>query len=207
MLKNLRKYLTKRRLQRIKKSKNKNVVVEKLVLKAMLWLGSVNSLIVHTLLFLAAYIWYIITKDNTILIFVTAMVSFEAIYLSIFIQMGVNLHSKKLESVADDVEGLQKDVGEIQEDMEEIQEDVEEIQEDVEEIHENVQDEDEDEDDEKLLEIQKTINRLIKEVKYIKKQILEDQEDDEDDVDILEIKNTLTELMKEVKEIKKGKVK
>ena len=200
MLKNLRKYLTKRRLQRIKKSKNKNVVVEKLVLKAMLWLGSVNSLIVHTLLFLAAYIWYIITKDNTILIFVTAMVSFEAIYLSIFIQMGVNLHSKKLESVADDVEGLQKDVGEIQEDMEEIQEDVEEI-------HENVQDEDEDEDDEKLLEIQKTINRLIKEVKYIKKQILEDQEDDEDDVDILEIKNTLTELMKEVKEIKKGKVK
>lgn len=200
MLKDLRKYLTKRRLQRIKKSKNKNVVVEKLVLKAMLWLGSVNSLIVHTLLFLAAYIWYIITKDNTILIFVTAMVSFEAIYLSIFIQMGVNLHSKKLESVADDVEGLQKDVGEIQEDMEEIQEDVEEI-------HENVQDEDEDEDDEKLLEIQKTINRLIKEVKYIKKQILEDQEDDEDDVDILEIKNTLTELMKEVKEIKKGKVK
>jgi SAM-dependent methyltransferase len=53
---------------------------------------------------------------NTILLVLTTIVSLEAIYLSIFIQMSVNLHSKKLQSVASEVEELQKGVEDIQDD-------------------------------------------------------------------------------------------
>lgn len=66
---------------------------------------------------------------DSILLLVTTLVSFEAIYLSIFIQMSVNRQASILVEVQDDVEDIQEDIEEIQEDIEEIQEDVEEIQE------------------------------------------------------------------------------
>lgn len=176
------------------KNKHSDDNIEKIALKAMQWLGSVKSLVIHTILFIIATILYILGGGDTVLLIVTTIVSLEAIYLAIFIQMGVNIQSKKLQTVASNVEDLQKDVEEIQEDVEDIQEDVEEIA----EVDE------EDEDDEKLVEIQRTITKLIREVKYIKNQIQDDiDEEEEDDEDIKEIKNTLAELVKEVKDIKK----
>jgi peptidoglycan hydrolase CwlO-like protein len=76
----------------------------------------------------------------TVLLFLTTIVSLEAIYLSIFIQMTVNQQAKELEEVSEDIEEIQEDVEGIQKDVDEIQEDVEEIQEDVEEIQEEVKD-------------------------------------------------------------------
>jgi len=70
---------------------------------------------------------------SDILLILTTIVSLEAIYLAIFIQMTVNKHSEELEEVSEDI-------GEIQEDVEEIQKDVDEIQEDVEDIQEEVKD-------------------------------------------------------------------
>ena len=68
------------------------------------------------------------------LLFVTTIVSLEAIYLSIFIQMTVNRQAQNLAEVSEDVEGIQEDIEEISQDVDEIQKDVDEIQEDVEEI-------------------------------------------------------------------------
>ena len=102
------------------------------------WIGSVKSLFVHTILFVVFFILYIFgIKIETILLILTTIVSLEAIYLSIFIQMSVNIQTRKLNSVASDVEDIQKDVEEIQENVEEIQENVEEIQEDIQEDIEN----------------------------------------------------------------------
>ena len=67
------------------------------------------------------------------LLVLTTVLSLEAIYLAIFIQMSLN---RTRESLA----GVEVDIGEIQEDVGEIQEDVGEIQEDVDEIQENVDD-------------------------------------------------------------------
>ena len=98
------------------------------------------SLIVHTLLFVGAFgLMLFGVPINEILLTVTTIVSFEAIYLSIFIQMTVNHQTAALHEV-------RADIGEIQEDVEEIQEDVEDIQEDVEEIQENVGEPDDDEE-------------------------------------------------------------
>lgn len=140
-------------------------VVEMLENKAITvtsWTGSIWSLIVHTILFAGAFLLILLGIDmDRVLLVLTTIVSLEAIYLSIFIQMSVNHQAKALanvekdideiaedmediqenvEEMQEDVEGIAKDVDEIAEDVEEIAEDVEELQEDVEEIAEDVED-------------------------------------------------------------------
>ena len=98
--------------------------------------GSVPSVIIHTILFIASFagVWYNIFSFDRMLLVLTTIVSLEAIYLSIFIQMTINYTTESLEEVGEDLEELQEDVGEIQEDVGEIQEDIDELQEDVEEM-------------------------------------------------------------------------
>ena len=105
------------------------------------WIGSPSSIIVHTILFVAAFVfvWLGVTL-NTVLLVLTTAVSLEAIYLALFIQMTVNKNTQALadveediEEIAEDVEGIEKDIDEIEKDIDEIQEDVEEIEKDDEE--------------------------------------------------------------------------
>ncbi len=114
-------------------------LIERFSVQATKWVGSTQSLIVHTVLFVASFVlamWGI--PLDKILLVLTTIVSLEAIYLSIFIQMSVNRQARRLHAVSRDIEEIQEDVEDIQEDVEEIQEDVEEIQEDVEDIGEDV---------------------------------------------------------------------
>ncbi len=100
------------------------------------WIGSTASLIVHTLLFILAFLlplFHAINFDQMLLA-LTTIVSLEAIYLAIFIQMSVNKNSADIETIQEDVEEIQEDIEEIQEDVEEMQEDVEEIQGEKEEV-------------------------------------------------------------------------
>lgn len=95
------------------------------------WIGSIPSLVVHTLLFISAFVvgYLGIAEWDTVLLVLTTIVSLEAIYLSIFIQMTVNRHTASLKEVEEDVEDIQEDLEEISEDLEDIQEDVEELNE------------------------------------------------------------------------------
>ncbi|OPB88923.1 DUF1003 domain-containing protein [Elizabethkingia ursingii] len=124
--------------------------LEKIANGAMWWIGSIPSLIVHTIFFIVSFalpILGIVDFDKMLLV-LTTVVSLEAIYLAIFIQMSVNRSSENIEDLKEDVEIIQEDIDEIQEDIEEIQEDIDEIQEDVEEIQEDVEEISEDDDDE-----------------------------------------------------------
>jgi peptidoglycan hydrolase CwlO-like protein len=116
-------------------------IIETLAVKATRWIGSVPSLIIHTILFISAFGFLLlgISLDQVLLV-LTTLLSFEAIYLSIFIQMSVNRHEKALEEVGQDIEEIQEDVEDINESIEEIQEDVEDITEDIEEIQEDMED-------------------------------------------------------------------
>lgn len=106
------------------------------------WIGSPQSIIVHTIFFIGMFsLRFFGISSSDVLLILTTVVSLEAIYLSIFIQMTVNQHAEELEEVSEDIEEIQEDVGEIQKDVDEIQEDVDEIQEDVEEIQEEIADE------------------------------------------------------------------
>ncbi|MDB4978143.1 MAG: hypothetical protein JWM56_329 [Candidatus Peribacteria bacterium] len=127
-------------------SVQKTGALHKAAEKTTHWIGSVPSLIVHTILFTGSFsLVFVGVQLDHILSVVTTLVSLEAIYLAIFIQMAVNDNTASLDAVEEnldeiqeDVDEIQKDVGEIEKDIDEIQEDVDEIQEDVDEIQEDV---------------------------------------------------------------------
>jgi len=111
-----------------KDQKPKQSTLEKISLAATAWMGTPQSLIVHTILFGAIFFLYLfgVSFDQILLVLTTA-VSLEAIYLSLFIQMTVNRTTKSLEDVQEDVEDIQEDFEDIQEDVEGLEENVEEI--------------------------------------------------------------------------------
>jgi uncharacterized membrane protein len=64
------------------------------------------------------------------LLFLTTVVSLEAIYLNIFIQMGVNRHAEEQKQTRIVLSSVQETIEDVQETMEDVQEDVQEIMED-----------------------------------------------------------------------------
>jgi len=72
------------------------MVMEKIVIKIINSIGSVWSLIIHTVLFILAFVFYFMGYDLTkVLLVLTTIVSLEAIYLSILIQLSVNMMLEK----------------------------------------------------------------------------------------------------------------
>lgn len=110
------------------------------------WIGSIPSLLAHTVAFASAFLVALLgyAPWDMVLLVVTTVVSLEAIYLAIFIQMTVNRQARELHDVSEDVEEISKEVEEISVDVEEMSHDVEEIGEDVEEIQADVEEMSED---------------------------------------------------------------
>ncbi len=107
--------------------------LEGIALRFTSWVGSIQSVFVHTVLFIGSFIATaagFISFDRMLLV-LTTVVSLEAIYLAIFIQMSLNLTRESLAGVEQDIDEIQEDVDEIQEDVDEIQQDVDEIQEEI----------------------------------------------------------------------------
>ncbi len=115
-------------------------------------IGSVHSLFVHTIVF--AFFFAIAALGfiawELMLLVLTTIVSLEAIYLALFIQITVNRHTASLKEVEEDIEEISEDLEELGEDVEDIQEDIEEISEDIDEIQEDVEELNEDDDDEEV---------------------------------------------------------
>lgn len=136
------------------------------------WVGSFPSLIIHTAFFLGCLLTGLIWDNwDTVMLILTTIVSLEAIYLSIFIQMSINRNTESLQEVEKDIDEIQGDIDEIQEDVEDIAEDVEDIAEDVEELsEEDAQEETEDEQDRRLLkDIQDNILKITNDLAQLKK--------------------------------------
>jgi uncharacterized protein YoxC len=164
-----------------KDTKNKKSLIASWSERSTAWIGSPLSLITHTVMFAAFFLWGFFSHSwDRILLVLTTIVSLEAIYLAIFIQMTVNRNTESLTEVEEDIDEIQEDIDEIQEDVEEIQEDVEVIQEDVDVIHDEVDelsDEEERSGSEKsdskiaLEKIYSTLERLSSDIDALKKEI------------------------------------
>jgi uncharacterized membrane protein len=159
--------------------------LEKTALAITRAVGSPTSIIIHTVLFavsfLAAFTGYV--SFDRMLLILTTIVSLEAIYLAIFIQMTINYQAEDIAEVQEDVEEIQEDVEDISEDIDEIQEDVDELQEDVEEISEDV---------EEMSEEEETLEQAEERRKSEQKQTLED------------IQANLRKLLGDVERLKSG---
>jgi uncharacterized protein YoxC len=128
------------------------------------WIGSIPSLIFHSILF-SFFLVLTITQPaerTSILLIWNTIVSLEAIYLAIFIQFTVNRNTRSLEEVEEDIDEIQEDVEELGEDVDEIQEDIEELSEDIEEISEDA-----DEDEKRDLVHAKTLDQLTSDIRTI----------------------------------------
>ncbi|OGC84427.1 hypothetical protein A3F55_00415 [Candidatus Adlerbacteria bacterium RIFCSPHIGHO2_12_FULL_53_18] len=88
------------------------------------WIGSVESIAVHTILFVVSFgaVWAGVLNFDRMLLILTTVVSLEAIYLAIFIQLTVNQTTESLEEVEQDIDEIQEDIDELQEDVEEMTE-------------------------------------------------------------------------------------
>lgn len=110
-------------VKKVKKQINKINDVEKISFRATKWIGTPQSIFLHTLLFVGIFaLEFVGLSIDKILLILTTAVSLEAIYLAIFIQMTVNRNTKSLEEVEADIDEIQEDVDELQEDVEGIEE-------------------------------------------------------------------------------------
>jgi len=102
-----------------------------LIERATSWIGSLASLVLHTIVFLSAFALGALhfASWEIVLLVLTTVVSLEAIYLAIFIQMTVNRNTESLREVEEDIDEIQEDVEELGEDVDEIQGDIEEMSE------------------------------------------------------------------------------
>lgn len=150
----------------------KDAGIQKTAMAVTRWVGSPASILVHTMLFAGSFVavfagWL---HFDRMLLVLTTIVSLEAIYLAIFIQMTINYTTQELQEVGEDIEEMQEDIGEIQEDVGELQEDVEEISEDVEEMTEEEESEEAAEEARKaeqrktLADIQGDLRRLMDDI-------------------------------------------
>ena len=149
------------------------VYLEAKALQVTRGIGSIWSLIIHTTLFLLAFslTFFGISFDRVLLV-VTTVLSLEAIYLSIFIQMSVNRNTQAIEETQKDIEEIQEDVKEIAEDVENIEEHVEEIAEDVEHMEVDMKEIAED-----MEHIEEDVKEIAEDVENIEEDVKEMAED------------------------------
>jgi septal ring factor EnvC (AmiA/AmiB activator) len=170
-------------------------IMEKGAANVTKWVGSSASVTLHTLLFIVSFaLPYlgIVTFERMLLV-LTTMVSLEAIYLSIFIQMSLNMNNQNIEFIQEDIEGLGEDIEELSDDIEELGEEIEEISEDIEEISEDID------------EIQKDVDEIQEDFVEIQEEDIEEQNNDKQEAEILRsIQATLLHLQKEIEQLKIG---
>lgn len=151
--------------------KHQMSALESVSIQATQLIGTPASLLVHTVLFIVAFAipYFGILTMNEVLLILTTIVSLEAIYLSIFIQMAVNRNNQSLTEVEKDIDEIQENVDAIGEDIDELSEDVEEISEDIDEIQGD--DKGGDEHDEQinfaLKKIEMNLQQIMKEIEII----------------------------------------
>ena len=192
--------------------------LEKFSLSVTKNVGSIPSLIFHTIAFVGIFsLQFFGFSFDQIMLILTTIVSLEAIYLSIFIQMTVNRHTKTLSEVSEDMEEISEDVEDIQEDVKEMSDDVEEISEDVEHIQKHVKDIQEDVEEisedvegieKEVKEIGTDVDEISEDVEDISEEMAADETEEEKEkakqvTDMKNIEGTLRELLKAVEQMKK----
>ena len=144
-----------------KKSPKSKSKLERLALSATHHIGSPISLIIHSFFFVGIFsLQWIGFSFDQIMLLLTTVVSLEAIYLAILIQLTVNQQAHTLAEVSEDVEDISKDIDDIQEDVEDIGEEMEKDDQALTLKHTREQ--------EKVLHIEDILKELLQEVRELK---------------------------------------
>ncbi len=173
--------------------------------RATAWIGSVPSLLVHTMFFaLSFFSIFLGAKADTVMLVLTTVVSLEAIYLAIFIQISVNRNTADIAEIQSDVEGIEADIEEIAEDVEDIAEDVEGIEKDIEEIQADVEgiEADIEEISDDVEGIEKDIDGIAEDIEEIEESIEEDETTQQNPLLSESQQFILESILREIQELK-----
>lgn len=97
-------------------AKKRRSTLEKLSIKATRWIGTPQSILIHTILFIGIFtLTPMFGLDRVLLIFTTAL-SIEAIYIGLLVQMTVASSREEIKEVAEDVEDILEDTEDLTED-------------------------------------------------------------------------------------------
>lgn len=89
--------------------------------------GSTASVVLHTIFFAVCFaLPFLGVPIDRVLLVLTTVVSLEAIYLALFIQMSVNRTAQTIEEIDEDIEEIQGEIDDIDEELEDLAEDIEE---------------------------------------------------------------------------------
>ena len=179
------------------------LIMEKGAANVTKWIGSTTSVVLHTILFVISFIlpYLGVVSFERMLLFLTTIVSLEAIYLSIFIQMSINMNNQNIEIIQEDIEELGENIEELGDDIEELGEDIDELGEDIEVIQKDV-----DEIGEDLEVIQKDVDEIQEDISDDEEETNEELNLDRNGAEILlSIQATLLHLQKEIEQLKMAK--
>jgi uncharacterized membrane protein len=94
-----------------KEGKTKESALERLALGATRRIGSPASLVAHTIFFVGIFaLEFLGISSDRIMLILTTVVSLEAIYLSVFIQMSVNRQEQRIDEVSEEVEEISEEL-------------------------------------------------------------------------------------------------
>jgi uncharacterized membrane protein len=114
---------------------------EGLIIKISEWVGTPESIFIHTILFISTFGLRLVGVPlETIFLALTTVISLEAIYLSLFIQMSVNRSNLAIEEISEDVDDIIEDIDDLDKDIDNLQHDIDEMSDDIDEISEDVDD-------------------------------------------------------------------
>ncbi len=116
-----------------KKKKKKKFLIKDIPDILVKWVGTTNSLIVHTLFFTLSFIshWIFNISFDLVLLILTTIVSLEAIYLAIFIQRSVNQQATRLTDVEDALDDVEESLDDVEESLDDVEESIDDVEESI----------------------------------------------------------------------------
>ena len=114
----------------------KHTFVDTITDKVTAWVGSTSSIVIHTFIFVAAFLshWIFNWDFPSILLIVTTIVSLEAIYISIFIQRSVNLQAIRLIDVEESIDDVEEALDDVEEALDDVEESLSDKEDEADEI-------------------------------------------------------------------------
>lgn len=105
-------------------SNNKKLPIDVVTEKVTQWIGTTESIMVHTVFFIGIFfLLFFGWSLDQILLMLTTVVSLEAIYLALFIQMTVNKANESIEDVEESIEDVEESIEDVEKDIDDIQAD------------------------------------------------------------------------------------
>ncbi|MFA7253091.1 MAG: hypothetical protein WC107_00885 [Patescibacteria group bacterium] len=101
--------------------------------KLITWVGTTNSIIIHTIIFIFSFIshWIFNISFDLVLLILTTVVSLEAIYLAIFIQRSVNQQATRLTDVEETLDDVEEALDDVEESLDEVEESIDDVEESI----------------------------------------------------------------------------